>query len=129
MTSNRRIRLDLRRRCTALVSLSALALLSGCSVHGKWSLARVDPDAARRDFEFACLTLQRDGTFYAEAREAGGIDTTSGTYTCQDGLLVLRAHDGETDTYESRLAPGGETLELTRHWRDSRVVAYLEREE
>jgi hypothetical protein len=32
---------------SALLSLSA-----GCSIHGKWSLASVDPSAARRDFQY-----------------------------------------------------------------------------
>lgn len=113
---NRRRRLRTMGACVGLVLFTAL--LSGCSIHGKWSVAHLDPDAARRDFALSSLTLQRDGTFYAESDGGAGIKTTSGTYIYDDGAQ---------QTYDAKLE--GNTLKLTRHWKGGRVTARLEREE
>ncbi len=122
---NRRRRLRTMGACVGLVLFTAT--LSGCSIHGKWSVAHLDPDAARRDFALSSLTLQRDGTFYAESDGGAGIKTTSGTYIYDDGLLTLNQHDGAQQTYDAKLE--GSTLKLTRHWKGGRVTARLEREE
>jgi hypothetical protein len=92
--------------------IMGLVLLSGCGVAGKWSLAAVDPTAARRDVEYHELTLQKDGTFYGEAKEVG-IETTSGVYTYKRGVLDLTAQDGERHIYDARLGFGGNTLHLS----------------
>jgi hypothetical protein len=107
--------------------LFVVAALSGCaSVQGTWSLADVDPTAARRDFSFASLTLQEDGTFYGE-QSAGGIRTASGTYTYQDDTLTLRTHEGEVREYAAELH--GDELVLAQPWQGGRVRATFIREE
>lgn len=101
-----------------------LAALTGCSVHGKWSLADVEPSAARRDFQYEVLTLQPDGSFYAEARE-GATRTASGTYRYEDGVLSLREHDGEEHAYEAEV--GSDRMKLSQTWQDRRLVARFDR--
>jgi hypothetical protein len=109
------------------LALAALLVMTGCGINGKWSLSTVSPTAARRDFEFQSLTLQRDGTFYAEALEPGGeIGTRSGTYTYKDGTLQLVAHDGESYTYDAKLR-GANDLELKRGWDGRTLEAELVR--
>jgi hypothetical protein len=93
----------------ATVTLS----IAGChEPAGKWSLASVEPTAAQRDVEFHSLTLQKDGTFYAEAREGAGIESVSGTYYMDNGVLVLTEHDGEVHGYDARFRDGGKELHL-----------------
>lgn len=104
-----------------LVFAGACLAITGCGIDGTWSLAEVDPTAARRDMEFHSLTLQKDGSFYAEAREVGGIRTTSGTYTFKDDVLNLTAHDGERHTYDAHLKDSGNELELERFWEGRKV--------
>lgn len=110
-----------------VLSLAAL-LITGCGVNGKWSLARVEPDAARRDVEFHSLRLDKDGSFYAEASE-GTIKTTSGTYTFKDDVLELRAHDGERHSYDARLENSGNELVLESLWQGKKLVMRYERRE
>ncbi len=107
--------------------IMSAALFVGCTEHGKWSLSEVDPTAARRDFQFQSLTLQRDGTYYAEADEGMGIESTSGTYTYENGVLALASHDGERHTYDAELMRGGRQLQLQRHWNGQRLTATFQR--
>lgn len=99
----------------------------GCTVHGKWSVASIDPTAARRDFDFQSLTLQEDGTFYIEANEAYGIEASSGVYSFEDGVLHLKEHDGESHTYNAELTHGGKKLRLQEFWEGQKLIAVLER--
>jgi hypothetical protein len=103
----------------------ALAV-GGCSIEGKWNMQKIEPTAAVRDFEFTVLTLQKDGTYYAERTDVNR--TTSGTYTFNGEMLILREHGGEVLTYVARLSPDGKTLELARGWRDRDIEAKFGRE-
>ncbi|MCB9854485.1 MAG: lipocalin family protein [Phycisphaerales bacterium] len=109
------------------IMMAGFALwLAGCSVEGKWSLADVEPTAARRDFEFESLTLQEDGTFYAESRGPNGVETSSGTYTFGDDTLNLEAHSGERHTYNTKFITAGR-LQLQGFWNGRRVYAEFDR--
>ena len=109
-------------------SMTSILVLHGCSVNGKWNLAEVEPTAAIRDFEYQSLTLQKDGTFYAEAME-GPIRTTSGTYTYEDGTLDLIAHDGARATNDGSLQESGNQLCLVEMWDGRKLKAVMERKE
>lgn len=115
------------------VAALAVLLVAGCRTHiqGKWSLAQIDPDAARRDFEFTSLTLQDDGTFYGEASSDEGTRTTSGTYLykVRENTLVLNTHDGRALTYDADVLRNGRELELIKFWKQQKVIARFEREE
>jgi hypothetical protein len=114
-----------RRWSAAALGLGTLIALPGCAdIAGKWSLAEVEPTAARRDFEYEVLTLQPDGTFYAEAREIG-TESTSGTYTFGGGHLSLKEHDGERQVYRARFENAGRELHLARDWEDSSLEAMM----
>lgn len=108
-------------------SVAVVASMAGCSIPGKWTLAEVDPTAATRDAEFHSLTLQKDGSFYAEANEAGGIKTTSGTYTYKHGVLDLIAHDGERHTYDARMLNNND-LRLATTWQGKRLNLKYDRD-
>lgn len=116
-------------RRLVFMQLAACILLTaaGCSVVGKWELATVDPSAARRDFKYEVLTLEKDGSFYAEGRE-GATKTTSGTYRYEGGVLALREHDGEEHTYRAE-CPSAERMKLKDTWKDRELVAVFERKE
>ncbi len=119
---------------------------TGCSVKGKWSLSSVDPEAARRDFEFGSLTLQEDGTFYGEAQtvvvehakvesttgasfesqsKTPGIKTSSGTYTAENGILTLRPHNGPPIPYDYSVS--GSELKLEKFWEGQKVKTTFKR--
>jgi len=101
--------------------------VAGCSMPGKWSLAKVEPTAGTRNAEFHSLTLQKDGTFYAEANEPGGIKTTSGTYTYKHGILDLLAHDGERHTYDATFVNNND-LRLATTWQGQKLKMKYERQ-
>jgi hypothetical protein len=115
------------KRTMKLANAVLLVLLAGCSVEGKWTLTEVDPTAARRDFEYESLTLQEDGTFYAESRGPTGIETSSGTYTHENGTLNLESHDGERHTYNTRFLTERH-LRLQGFWNGQKVYAKFERQ-
>ena len=116
------------RTTKTMLVLASLTLFPGCaSMEGKWSLANVDPTAARRDFAFDSITLQNDGTFYAEANEHGDTDSVSGVWKLKDGVLSLREQDGERHTYDAELEAGGKRLKLVRHWDGRRMTAVLQK--
>lgn len=98
--------------------------LTGCSIQGKWSLAEVEPTAARREAQYEVLTLQKDGSFYAEAKERG-VQTTSGTYSFENDTLTLREHDGEQNAYPAKLS--GDELRLEHIWQGQKVEMRYER--
>ncbi len=123
MTSIRRF----SRLLVLIGSFAAISLHAGCSIPGKWTLAEVDPTAATRDTEFHSLTLQKDGTFYAEAKEPGGIKTTSGTYTYEHGVLDLKAHDGERHTYDARMLNIND-LRLATRWQGKKLKLKYDRQ-
>jgi len=117
--------MNLCTRTWGALGLAGLVALPGCAdISGKWSLATVEPTAARRDFEYEVLTLQPDGTFYAEAREIG-TESTSGTYTFGGGRLALKEHDGERQVFRARFDDGGRELRLARDWEDSELEAVM----
>lgn len=109
--------------------MPAIAMIAlGCAqLEGKWSLAKVDPTAARRDFEFESLTIQKDGTFYGESRGAADTRSISGDWTVKGGVLSLKDHDGNVYTYDSELSPDGGELTLSRHWERTRMQAVMEK--
>ncbi len=110
---------------TAALGVLALGVLAGCGINGKWSLAQVDPTAARRDVKYESLSLQKDGTFYAEAK--GDVaKSTSGTYTYEDSTLTLVSHTGEVDTYDADL--NGNELYLTSFWNGQKLKTTYERD-
>jgi hypothetical protein len=116
------------RKMFGTLVVSTIALTSGCaSIQGKWDLATVEPTAAQRDVEFRSLRLEKDGTFFAEATEGTGIRTTSGTYSYDNGVLHLKAHDGEAQTYDAELEGTGEVLRLANFWQGRRLNLKYER--
>lgn len=117
--------MDTKRR---LGLIAASLFLSGCNVVGSWSLASVDPNAARRDVEYHSMTLQKDHSFYAESKEETGVRTTSGTYTFEKGVLDLKAHDGERHTYDARLTSNTQ-LRLEGFWEGRKLKMKYERQE
>ncbi len=108
----------MRRTLLSLVALGPL-LMAGCAITGKWSLATVEPEAARRDFDFGSLTLQKDGSFYAESQKPG-IRTTSGTYTFKDRTLALMPHEGPRLIYNAVL-PDANHLRLEKLYDGKKV--------
>jgi hypothetical protein len=113
-----------------LAAIVPAVLLTGCAtMEGKWSLAKVEPTAARRDFTYESLTLQKDGTFYAEAKKASGVESVSGTWRVTDGVLALEENGGTLHTYDANLDPGGQKLTLASHWEDRRLNAVFEKQE
>jgi hypothetical protein len=119
----------MRKLAQVLVVLAIPVLLAGCSIHGKWALRDVNPDAARRDFKYEVLTLQNDGSFYAEAKEPS-TTTTSGTYTFSDAKheLVLKEHDGDVRSYDARFE-SATRLRLTDTSTDKKIVARFDRKQ
>lgn len=111
------------------VTTCMTALVCGCSHHvaGKWSLANVDPTAATRDFEYTSLTLQKDGSFYGEA-PSGTAKSQSGTYVYGDGVLDLKAHNGERDTYDVKRLTSRKMC-LEQFWNGQKVRAEFVRKE
>lgn len=105
-----------------------LSLTAGCSMVGKWSLTNVEPSAARRDFQYEVLTLEKDGSFYAEAKEPT-TRTTSGTYSHKDKMLTLAEHNGDKHTYEAELLESGNKLRLKEIWKDRQLVADFDRKQ
>lgn len=104
----------------------AAVLASGCtSIVGRWSLAGVDPEAARRDVKYHTLTLQKDGTFYADAKEAPGIRTTSGTYSYRKNILHLQTHDGDHFSYDAKIE--GNNLWLENFWQGQKIKMKYEK--
>lgn len=115
------------------ISTLALALLApivgGCnSVVGQWSLKEVVPTAAQRDVQYRTLTLQKNGTFYAEADE-GDIKTVSGTYdyNSKTKTITFREHDREQNTYDAQLHDGGNELQLLSFWEGRKMKAIYEK--
>lgn len=138
----------MRRMANVFIPVGLL-WLTGCSITGKWSLASIEPEAARRDFEFASLTLQKDGSFYAESHttvvaqaqvqtEAGGsfhaeakepgIRTTSGTYVFRDGTLTLTTHAGVQVPFDAAVEDANR-LRLEKFWQGRKVKARFNRVE
>jgi len=118
----------MRAKGTTLMLLMAAAiLLTGCAIEGTWSLEKVNPTAARRDFDFQTFTLQNDGSYYAQSLEppAGEIATTSGTYKFKDGELTLVSQNGEKHSYDAKL--NGDQLVLERPWREGVIKATMVR--
>lgn len=139
----------MQRTFSTLMAL-LLVLMMGCSIRGKWSLASIEPEAARRDFEYSSLTLQKDGSFYAESQTpvvskaqvqvrgdgslyAGsekkqGVLTSSGTYRFRDDTLTLIPHDGRPVTYAATFKDANH-LRLEKFWRGQKVKTVFERVE
>ncbi len=118
----------MKRAQVTLLLGSMMLSLSGCtSVVGKWSLSNVDPTAARRDFEYSSLTLQKDGSYYGEVQTPTP-KTQSGTYEYRAGVLDLVAQNGERDTYDAKML-GANKLHLEKFWKGQKVKADFVRKE
>lgn len=102
------------------LSMLAFAFLPGCGIQGRWALSKVDPEAARRDFRYASMTFQHDGSFYAETQDHG-VHTTSGVYKFGDNLLTLTENNGDVHTYDARLS--GDQLTVEQVWKDRKIKA------
>lgn len=115
----------MKRIRIALACCTLMAAL-GCGVEGKWSLSSVDPSVARKDFPYEVLTLQKDGSFYAESRE-GGARTASGTYRYEHNVLSFHEKSGALKTYDAK-KDGNDKLKLEQPWQDRKLVATFQRE-
>jgi hypothetical protein len=115
-------------RCLAAATCLTL-LATGCSgkVAGKWSLSTVEPTAATRDMEYTSLTLQEDGTFYAEAIN-GTVKSQSGTYSYDNKVLDLVAHNGERETFDVRRLTSRKMC-VEQFWRGQKLKAEFVRKE
>jgi hypothetical protein len=108
--------------CTGLL----LVGVAGCGISGKWQLANVEPTAARPDFDFQTLTLEKDGTYHGDpVGESESADV--GTYRYQNNVLVLTSNDGETRRYDAALKNSGNELQLQKFWMDQKVKADFRR--
>ncbi len=115
------------RKICGLALVTFLVNLVGCTIVGKWQLSSVDPTAAERDVQYHNITFQKDGSFYAEAKE-GTIQTTSGTYSYENGTLHLKEQDGESHTYDAKM-PDGNHLALQSFWEGKKLKLKYERRE
>ena len=87
-----------------------IALLSGCSVHGKWNLTQ--SAVGTRDAEFRSLWLEKDGTYYAESVSTDRVEPAAGTYSYENGVLSLLSSDGERHSYDADFENSGKELKL-----------------
>ena len=117
----------MKRNLLSFSLIAGFTSLAGCGVQGKWTLADVEPTAATRDVQYHNLTLQKDGSFYAEAKEAS-IDSTSGTYTYEDGVLCLKEQDGERHTYDAKLVSATD-MRLESFWQGQKLKLKYKRQE
>jgi hypothetical protein len=105
---------------------------------------------ALRDIQYQVFTLQKDGTFYAEAersetagfsvhegatfhaegqQEQRGISTASGVYRYDNNTLTLTPHEGKPVSYQAKLIDSGNKLELEKVWKDRTAKMIFERRE
>ncbi len=115
----------MRRSALAVAACLSLVVVSGCGIEGKWSLQRVKPTAARPNVAYEALTIEQDGTFYAQNQQPGA-EAVSGTWVYGDGLLVLRQQNGERLTYGADLR--GDHLILKQPWDDHILIANYKRD-
>ena len=118
----------MRLASTLLVPLALLAV-AGCGVQGKWTLESVEPETARDIVTFAKFTLNKDGTFTAEATEGGETVAASGTYEFADNKLTFTMEDGRKRTYDTDLKCPGNTLHIKSATKDGEEVTAIMRRE
>jgi hypothetical protein len=112
-------------RLCVLCGTAALLLVTGCSIQGQWELVSVEPQAARRDVAYHAFTLQKDGSYYAEAEDEG-IHTTSGTYNYEKGVLDFIPHEGPRRTFDADFE-SATRLHLERLWEGRKLELVYER--
>ncbi len=91
--------------------MSMVALCYSCTATGKWTLQTTDPSAVRADFCPHTLTLQEDGTFYADTNKQLRTGVWSWNGSMADGLLVLDERGGGSDSFKASI-PNNQTLVL-----------------
>ena len=115
------------RRLLTLLIPAGLVFATGCTVTGKWTLEKIKPTAGLHEFDYASLTLQKDGSFYGEALNPG-VRATAGTYTYRDGTLVLEPYDGPRVAYAAQ-QPDNNHLKLEQTTESERIEAKFKRVE
>ena len=116
----------MRRSLALLVPLS-LVLATGCSIHGKWALEKIKPTAGLHEFDYASLTLHKDGSFYGEALNPG-VRATAGTYVYENDTLVLEPYDGPRVAYSAKFRDASH-LKLEQTTESQRIEALFEKVE
>lgn len=80
----------------------ALLMLTGCAnMYGTWAVDSVEPEAAAKNFEFAKVTLNEDGTYVAEVTYDEKTRESKGEYTYEDGKLTFKGQGGHDRTYDA----------------------------
>jgi hypothetical protein len=116
----------MRRLFVLLIPLT-LVLATGCSIQGKWTLEKIEPTAGLHEFDYASLTLQKDGSFYGEALNPG-VRATAGTYVYKNDTLVLEPYDGPRVAYAAKFRDANH-LKLEQTTENERIEALFQRAE
>lgn len=102
-----------RRKCLIACGLLACCL-TGCGIAGRWELCGMNPESARRGFEFGSIVLRGDGTYAASIDEGKGRRETTGRYTFDSSAerITFTSDAGAARTYRAHLAHGGNELHI-----------------
>lgn len=110
-----------------LIACAGCLLLAGCGVEGKWKLVSIEPESAVPGYRFVSATLEKNGTYEAEAEVGQDVKVSSGTYVYENGQLIFTDSDGQKHAYDAKV--GFNTLELTRDFEGVAVTSKMKKAE
>lgn len=109
-------------------AVAAVLLVTGCADHtGKWVLDTIDPPDARGQYQFANITLNKDGTYWAEREVGGKMEKNTGTYTFENGTLAFKNAAGKTITYDAQMMDMNNKMKVMAETHGKKVTAVMKR--
>ncbi len=116
--------------CKAMTFSTALVVLTGCGIQGKWTVDHVEPADAAGDFKIASVELMKGGDYTATATEGETELESSGRWEFSEGKLTLiPSQEGAgTRVYDAALKDFGRSLHVTAKEGDEEVTAVMKRD-
>jgi len=119
----------MQRQFRSIVLLTAVTLISGCSIAGTWKTVKSEPaDAAARS-PFQMVTFNDEGGYTATGQHGSEVITDTGTYEWDGTKLTVHPGKGDTRVYPGYLDIFKNQLVLTHKTEDMKMTAWMEKVE
>lgn len=117
----------MRRHVCAIVLLTVVTFLGGCSIAGTWKTVKTEPADSADRCPFQMVTFNDEGGYTATRQQGSQVVTKTGTYQWDGTKLTVKPAEGETRVYPGYYDIFTSRLVLTYKKDNQKTTAWMEK--